>query len=137
VHAVLETIDLHASEAEVAALAAATGQRLGAPAEEIRAATLAVVAALSHPLLVRARAPGVTCRRESPIVVKEEDGSVTEGVLDLAFRDERAAGWIVVDYKTDVELGDRQRDYEAQVLLYARAVATATGEPAKGVLLLV
>jgi ATP-dependent exoDNAse (exonuclease V) beta subunit len=137
VHSVLETIDLHASEAEVAALASATGQRFGAPAEEIRAATLAVVAALSHPLLVRARAPGATCRRESPIVVREEDGSVTEGVLDLAFREERAAGWIVVDYKTDVELGDRQRDYEAQVVLYARAVATATGEPAKGVLLLV
>ena len=44
-------------------------------------------------------------------------------------------GWIIVDYKTDVELGSRQPEYEAQVRCYARAVSAATGEPARGVLL--
>jgi len=40
-----------------------------------------------------------------------------------------------VDFKTDQELGPRRAQYAAQVRLYARAVAEATGEPARGVLL--
>jgi ATP-dependent exoDNAse (exonuclease V) beta subunit len=56
-----------------------------------------------------------------------------EGVLDLAFRD--GSEWTVVDFKTDVELAARRAAYEVQVALYARAVAAATGEPARAVLL--
>jgi ATP-dependent exoDNAse (exonuclease V) beta subunit len=135
VHAILASIDLAADEAQVGAMASATGQRIGATQEEIRAAVLAVVAALDHPLLARARAQGAQCRRESPVVLVAADGSLIEGVLDLAFRDERGAGWTVVDYKTDVDVQGRQGDYEAQILLYAQAVARATGESAVGVLL--
>ena len=65
------------------------------------------------------------------------DGRLIEGVLDLAFREVEADGpvWTVVDFKTDVEMGERREGYERQVALYADAVATATGERACGVLL--
>ena len=66
-----------------------------------------------------------------------EDGSLVEGVVDLAFREEGPAGatWTVVDFKTDVELAASPVVYEAQVAAYAKAIAAATGEPARGVLL--
>ena len=69
-----------------------------------------------------------TMEWESP-----EDGTLAEGVVDLAFREDGA--WIVIDFKTDRELAAAQTTYEAQVRLYARAVAAATGESARGVLL--
>jgi ATP-dependent exoDNAse (exonuclease V) beta subunit len=60
-----------------------------------------------------------------------------EGILDLAFReiDAGAPIWTVVDFKTDVEIAGRRDDYRRQVRLYADAVAAATGEKARGVLL--
>jgi ATP-dependent exoDNAse (exonuclease V) beta subunit len=77
------------------------------------------------------------CRREAPILLPLADGTVIEGVIDLAFREPGDAGaaWTVVDFKTDVELSERQEKYATQILLYAKAIAAATGEPAKGVLL--
>ena len=70
---------------------------LGAPAEEVEAATAAVTAALAHPLMARARDAwrASRCRRETPMVWRQPDGSLVEGVLDLAFED--AGGWTVVD----------------------------------------
>ena len=55
-----------------------------------------------------------------------------EGVLNLAFREAARprSVWTVVDFKTDVEMGERRRSYERQVALYADAVAAATGERA-------
>jgi ATP-dependent exoDNAse (exonuclease V) beta subunit len=60
-------------------------------------------------------------------------------MLDLAFRDADEQGplWTVVDFKTDIDIGSRQEEYERQVFLYAQAVTIATGERAQGVLLLV
>jgi ATP-dependent helicase/nuclease subunit A len=60
-------------------------------------------------------------------------------VIDLAFREwsPRGATWTVVDFKTDAELEGRRLQYEAQVQLYVKAVRAATGETARGVLLLV
>jgi ATP-dependent exoDNAse (exonuclease V) beta subunit len=71
------------------------------------------------------------------MVLAMPDGSLVEGVLDLAFREADAEGpvWTVVDFKTDVEIGGRREDYERQVGLYARAVSVATGERARAVLL--
>lgn len=68
------------------------------------------------------------------------DGKLAEGVLDLAFRDSQqgeGAAWTVVDFKTDRELAPRRAEYEAQVRLYVEAVTRATGEPARGVLLVI
>jgi hypothetical protein len=45
--------------------------------------------------------------------------------------------WVVVDFKTDVEMSVRRSEYENQVRLYVRAVEAATAEPARGVLLVV
>jgi ATP-dependent exoDNAse (exonuclease V) beta subunit len=63
------------------------------------------------------------------------DGAVLEGSVDLAFLDED--GWVVVDFKTDADMGERKAAYQHQVGLYARAIAAATGRPARAVLLTV
>jgi ATP-dependent helicase/nuclease subunit A len=56
---------------------------------------------------------------------------VIEGVVDLAFRED--AGWVIVDYKTDVGSDPgfprRQAAYRRQVDLYAGAWEALTGEP--------
>jgi ATP-dependent exoDNAse (exonuclease V) beta subunit len=77
------------------------------------------------------------CRRESPISVVGPDGTLVEGVLDLAFREVENGEpiWTVVDFKTDVEIAGRREDYERQVRIYASAVTAVTGEKARGVLL--
>jgi ATP-dependent exoDNAse (exonuclease V) beta subunit len=136
VHAVLSTTDLGAGRESLEAAARAEGRLLAATEEEVVAAARAAEAALAHDLLVRAKKSGV-CRRETPLVLRETDGSLVEGVLDLAFREVDDGGpvWTVVDFKTDVEIAGRREDYERQVALYASAVTAATGERARGVLL--
>ena len=62
-----------------------------------------------------------------------QDGTLVEGIVDLAF--EEAGEWTVVDYKTDREIAAAGEDrYRRQVALYASAIAQATGQPARGVL---
>jgi ATP-dependent helicase/nuclease subunit A len=136
VHRVLETIRLDAGPREADAAAHTLARELGCSPEEAAAAAAAVVAALEHPLLERARV-SAACRREVPVLVRDDDGALVEGVVDLAFReiDEGKARWVVVDYKTDVELEGRLAEYEAQVRHYARTVRAATGEPTFGVIL--
>ena len=134
VHGVLATVDLAADRDAVAAAAALQGRLLGATAEEVDAAADAVAHALAHPLLRRAAAAAV-CRRETrggdP---RSTTASLVEGVVDAAFADDD--GWTVIDFKTDVELGARlARSIARQVALYARAIARATGRPARAVLL--
>ena len=75
--------------------------------------------------------------RESPVVLKREDGSLVEGVIDLAFREQPGAPWTVVDFKTDVRVDIRQEEYQRQVALYAEALRQASGAEAEGVLLYV
>ncbi len=137
VHAVLATVDLDATRPRVEALAAVNAQMSGATVDERVSAVDAVLAALAHPILQRARAAGDACRREAPVLLREADGTILEGVLDLAFRTIESDGptWTVVDYKTDRELDGRQSEYEVQVSSYVRAVSAATGERARGVLL--
>jgi ATP-dependent exoDNAse (exonuclease V) beta subunit len=139
VHAVLAAVDLDASPPALRAAAALHGREVGAPAAEIEAAVTSVEAALAHPLLRRAAAAAArgACRREAPVLLRLPDGSLAEGVLDLAFREEGALGWTVVDFKTDRELAVQRAAYAAQVRLYAEALARATGEPARAVLLVV
>ena len=132
VHEVLAAVDLDADRATVAEAAALRGRLLGASAEEVAAAAGVVLHALAHPVLRRAAA-AVECRRETAVLIRLDDDTVVEGVVDAAFAD--ADGWTVVDFKTDVELGTRLGDYRRQVALYARAIARATGRPARGVLL--
>ncbi|MCU0668565.1 MAG: PD-(D/E)XK nuclease family protein, partial [Myxococcota bacterium] len=133
VHAILAAVDFtDAREATVQALARQQGRIVGASDAEVRAAADTVVQALASPLLRRAAA-ALEVRRETPVWLRRADGTLAEGVVDLAFRE--AAGWVVVDFKTDRELAERRAVYAAQVALYAEAVAAATGLPARGVLL--
>jgi ATP-dependent exoDNAse (exonuclease V) beta subunit len=133
VHAVLAEVDLGAGAVEVAKVARAQGRILGASAEEVAAAARAVEAALSHPLLRRA-ASAAECRREEPLAHRLEDGTLLEGVVDLAFRD--SAGWTVVDFKTDAEPDSHPR-YAAQLRLYCAAITAVTNLPARAALLAV
>jgi hypothetical protein len=41
----------------------------------------------------------------------------------------------VLEFKTDEDLEASRAQYEAQTLAYVRAIAKATGKPARGVLL--
>lgn len=135
VHAVLAEVDLGAGADDVQRAAALAGRLLGAPDDEIAAAMRATRAALAHPLLRRATA-AERCRRECPMQTVLDDGTLVEGVVDLAFREvDGGARWTVVDFKTDVELGRLRDKYDAQLTLYARALEQATGERASPVIL--
>ena len=138
VHAVLSAVELNADKPEVRQVADLHGHMLGATLEEIAAAAETVARALAHPLMRRASAAFIKgrCRRETPIAVQLEDGTLVEGKVDLAFRDETGTGsWTVVDFKTDFEIAGRLDEYREQVALYALAISRATGVGVKGVLL--
>jgi ATP-dependent helicase/nuclease subunit A len=139
VHAVLAEVDLEADPSAIAATGAAVGRLLGCSDEEVTAATHAAARALEHPLLraAAAAARAGACRREVPVMVRAPDGALLEGVIDLCFREETSAGpcWVVVDFKTDVELVAEPHGYDTQVRVYAEAISQATGERARGALL--
>jgi ATP-dependent exoDNAse (exonuclease V) beta subunit len=135
VHAVLATVPLDGDEAAIADAARIQARILGSTVEEATAARDAVALALAHPLLARARA-AARVERETALMLREDDGTILEGVVDLAFLEE-GAGWTVVDFKTDRDLALRKEDYARQLDAYARALTAATGEPARGTLLAV
>jgi ATP-dependent exoDNAse (exonuclease V) beta subunit len=64
---------------------------------------------------------------EMPCAVRI-DGRVLFGLMDLAFRD--AAGWHVVDYKTDqATMGQLVERYAEQAATYADVLTRLTGSP--------
>ena len=139
VHAVLASapLDLPAASAPLDELAMLHGRILGAPETEMAAASAIARATLDHPLLARARAAATRgdCRREAPVTMRADDGTLVEGIIDLAFRE--SAGWTVVDYKTDAELDgtDALEIYRQQVALYAAMIARATGDTVTPILM--
>ena len=62
----------------------------------------------------------------------QKDGTLIEGVLDLAFTEEGVT--TVVDFKTDHELAAGEARYRAQLQQYVSAVAAVTKGRAAGVL---
>jgi ATP-dependent helicase/nuclease subunit A len=135
VHAVLALVPLDASPAIVQALAAQQARVLAADAVETEAAARVVSGALGHPAFapLRAAASHGGLRREVPVALAEPSGAIIEGVVDAAY--ETPAGWVVVDFKTDADPGESLDAYLGQIRLYARAIATATGRPASGLLI--
>ncbi len=112
---------------------------MNATQEEIDAAATTVVYALSHPLMRRAAAISTgILRREVPIMLRRDDGTLAEGVVDLAFLEEGPdfAGWSVVDFKTDLEFESGRTEYSAQVALYAEAIEKGRACTMKGCSLL-
>ncbi len=136
VHAVLARAPFDATRATLEDIARAEARLLAADDADAAAAASAVERVLSHELLVRARAAQArdACRRETPVTIVLENGTLVEGVVDLAF--EEAGVWTVVDYKTDREIADRgEQQYRHQLALYVAAVAAATRQQATGVLM--
>ena len=135
VHSLLAQAPLAAGRGTLEDLAAVEGRALDLSAEEIAEAVLAAERLLAHDLLGRARAAELrgACRRETPVSCTFPDGTLIEGVVDLAF--EEHGSWTVVDYKTDREIAAAGEErYRRQVALYVSAIAQATGRPATGVL---
>jgi ATP-dependent exoDNAse (exonuclease V) beta subunit len=131
VHALLAHAPLDSERETLLQLSAALARLLGSSAEEIIFAADAAWATLAHPLLREARRSR-DVRREVSVSSTRADGSLAEGVIDLAFRSD--SGWVVVDFKTD-ELVATEGIYAEQLQLYVDAVQKATGEPTRGVLL--
>jgi ATP-dependent helicase/nuclease subunit A len=131
VHAVLATIALDARDDKIERTARTQGRIINASAAEVAAATVVVSAVLRHALMARARASTVV-KRETPVSWVDEDGTLIEGVLDLAF--DEGDAMVVVDFKTDYELAAGETRYRAQLQQYVHAVTRATGRGASGVL---
>jgi len=123
---------------EVRAVTEANARLIDATSEETDAAVSTVSNALKHPLIQRAAA-AQTLRRETPLQHYRDDGTLIEGVVDLAFQEHTPEfqGWTVVDFKTDREIEKAENQYRAQVAAYVDAVCIATELPARGFLLAV
>jgi ATP-dependent helicase/nuclease subunit A len=137
VHAVLASIDL-SDQGAVQQSAVLNGRLVDASVDEIAAAVTAVQGALEHPVLRRAAARVQNgLRREVPMLLRLEDGSLAEGIIDLAYPDDdtTSSTWTVVDFKTDREFSASSERYVAQVRLYAQAVESVTKARAQGILL--
>jgi ATP-dependent exoDNAse (exonuclease V) beta subunit len=135
VHALLAQAPLDAGRGTLESLASVEARALDLSDDDVAAAVLAAERLLGHDLLRRARAAELrgACRRETPLSCTFPDGTLIEGVVDLAF--EEQGSWTVVDYKTDREIAAAGEErYRRQVALYVDAIARATGQPAKGVL---
>ena len=135
VHAMLASAPLGGDRASYAAAADVHARILGAPEEERAAAVDAVMRVSSHAVLQRAAAADDAgrARRECPVTFTAPDGTLLEGVVDLAFED--GGEWAVVDFKTDREISQAGIDrYRRQVALYAAAISKATGSPARAFL---
>ena len=136
VHAILADAPLKPANGDtIARLAEAHGRVLGAEAEEVLAAADVVRSVLRHPVLLGAAgaAEQGLCYRETPMTWRLDTGAIVEGNVDLAY----VAGEevVVVDFKTDRELDGAIERYRRQVQIYATAVGSALGRPARGVLM--
>jgi len=158
VHALLATLPMQAAADEVHELAALHSKLFAAPDDERDAAAGIAIKLLTHPRFEAARAAEAAGRRvwrEAPVSLKiglststfatatvdkspraggqEGESLLVDGQVDLAY--ETDAGWVVVDFKTDIEIASAADAYKQQVALYVEAVTRATGKPATGVLL--
>ena len=135
VHAVLASVPLDGDLNIIQRLATIHGRILGAPQDEVDAASESVRVALAHRVFEDARqaAQQGRCRREVPIAWRDSEGSLIEGAIDLAF--ERAGSWTVIDFKTDEELRADEPVYRRQVGMYAAAINAANGSPVAALLM--
>ena len=140
VHVLLASVPLTSARDEVNELATLHARLLGATDEERSAAGATVHRVLQHPHLAAARAAesqGRRVWREAPVSMRLDQGGgapqLVDGQVDLAY--ETDEGWIVIDFKTDVEIASAEDSYRQQVSVYVEAVSRATGAPTTGILL--
>ena len=140
-HALLASLPLDAEPGDVADLAALHAKLFAASDEERDAAASIAIGLIGHLRWHEARATAAAGRRvwrEAPVSMRidSEPGTpptIVDGQVDLAYQTDD--GWVVIDFKTDIEIVSAQDAYKQQVALYADAVSKATGKPATGVLL--
>jgi ATP-dependent helicase/nuclease subunit A len=135
VHAVLARAPFAAAPAELQDIALLEARLLAMSEDDAASAAAIAGSVMEHELLVRARRADArgACRRETPVTLTLDDGTLVEGVVDLAFEENGA--WTVVDYKTDREIAtDGEEQYRRQLAAYALAIARSTGAPASGIL---
>lgn len=137
VHALLAEVPLGETyeDESLPLLARSFARGLGATVDEVDAAIETARTALGHDVFRRALRSG-DVRREVTVTQTRADGSLLEGVVDLVFLDEDGT-YVVVDYKTDLDVTPRLASYEAQVALYGAAIRDATGREVRGVVLVV
>jgi ATP-dependent helicase/nuclease subunit A len=135
VHATLAAVPFDANDVHVREITSLHARILGNDERESIAAAAAVQSVLAHPFMTRARKAASTgrCRRETPVSLTLADGTLVEGILDLAFLEKER--WLVVDFKTDRELEKELERYKRQVALYALSIERATGQASGGVLM--
>ena len=132
VHLILRDAPLTASKEFLGQLARTHGRLLAATEDEIQCAPAAVFDALQHPLLARVRQSD-RIHRELPVTIRTETDTVFEGIIDLAFFE--SGKWVIADFKTDVDQGDRRSRYRRQVGWYMRAMEQITGLSSSGVVM--
>jgi ATP-dependent helicase/nuclease subunit A len=138
VHGVLARVPFDADRRTIEDLSSVEARMLGLEDDDAAAATTVVERVLAHEVVVRARAAHArgACRRETPITYSLPDGSLLEGIIDLAFEHDET--WTVVDFKTDREVAAvAEEQYRRQVALYASAIAKATGAACDGIVLVI
>lgn len=139
VHALLASLPLDASADDVHELATLHARLLGAEDDEREAAAGLASKLLTHPRIAEARAAEAAGRkvwREVPVSLRlnsSEPPQLVDGQVDLAY--ESPDGWVIVDFKTDIEIASAQDAYQKQVALYVEAVRRATGQAVTGVIL--
>jgi ATP-dependent helicase/nuclease subunit A len=135
VHVVLSQAPFDADANQLDALAAVEARVLGLSESDAAEAARVAGRVLAHDIMARARAAerrGV-CRRETPVTCSMPDGTVVEGIVDLAFEED--GRWVIVDYKSDRMIAaDGEERYRRQIGFYMSAIRQATGLPATGVL---
>jgi ATP-dependent helicase/nuclease subunit A len=135
VHAVLARAPFEASRAELHDIALLEARLLAMSEDDAASAATIAESVMKHDLLVRARRADArgACRRETAVTLTLDDGTLVEGVVDLAFEEDGA--WTVIDYKTDREIAtDGEEQYRRQLAAYALAISRSTGAPASGIL---
>ncbi len=134
VHDLLARAPFGSARSALVDLAVGQARVLGLDEDAAQMAVTIADRLFAHDLLARAAAAQTrgACRRETPVTAVMPDGTMVEGVVDLAF--EEKGVWTVVDYKTDRELAIGEAEYRRQVSFYASAIAKATGQPAVAVL---
>jgi ATP-dependent exoDNAse (exonuclease V) beta subunit len=68
-----------------------------------------------------------------PITWRDNNGSLIEGIVDLAF--EQAERWTVIDFKVDEDFRGNESAYRRQVATYASAIQAANGAQVSALLI--
>src|SRR5204862_4070695 len=120
------SVGLDATLDEARELATLHARVLVASDEERDVAGQVVYNALQHARLTAARkaeGAGKRVMREASVSMAI-GATVIDGQIDLAYETDN--GWVIVDFKSDVELSAGGETYRRQVAFYVAAVSKAT-----------